>query len=54
MSENDRNMFQTQQKATLPSNAFLAESPASLYSPENPAEGTGTAIDAGWEQELQD
>lgn len=38
-------MFHIQQKATLPLNAFLAEFPASLYSQDNSAQGTGITID---------
>lgn len=54
MSENDRSVFQMQQKATLPPNAFLAKFPAPLYSQDNSAQGTGLTISTGWEQELED
>lgn len=45
MSENDRSMFHIQQKATFSPNAFLAGFPASLYSQDNSAQGTGITID---------
>lgn len=54
MSENDRSMFQMQQKATLWPNEFLAEFPASLYSQANSAQGIGITIGTDWERELDD
>ena len=54
MSENDRSMFQMQQKATLPPNAFLAEFPPSLYSQDNSAQEIRINTDIGWEQRPYD
>ena len=54
MSGNDRSMFQMQQKATLPPNAFLAEFPPSLYSQDNSAQGIRINTDIGWEQRPDD